>query len=203
MAIDASTVLLFLGVAFFGTHALVIFSDTALMVAVLCNVALWQFSIWLPALRQPAHRHAAPKCHSPSPYGWPSCGGQCTVQCRGKPPHAASRSHGQRPSLPGVCQLCGELGRQQATSFSEPARLSAVCEYSPVGQMLGYQAELLSIQGSFGVPRSNICQQSKACLFSQAVASRPSLTCRSSRHPQVSLVGSLRASRSGAAYLWR
>ena len=123
--------------------------------------------------------------------------------CRGKPPHLASRSHGLWPSLPGVCQLCGELGRQQATSFSEPARLSAVCEYSPVGQVLGDQAELLSIQGSFGVPRSNICQQSKACLFSQAVASRPSLTCRSSRHLQAPLVGSLRASRSGAAYLWR
>ena len=121
--------------------------------------------------------------------------------CRGKPQHLASRSHGLWPSLPGVCQLCGELGRQQATSFSEPARLSAVCEYSPVGQVLGDQAELLPIQGSFGVPRSNICQQSKACLFSQAVASRPSLTFRSSRHLQAPLVGSLRASRSGAAYL--
>jgi hypothetical protein len=122
---------------------------------------------------------------------------------RGKPQHLASHSHGLWPSLPGVCQLCGELGRQQATSFSEPARLSAGCEYSPVGQVPGYQAELLLFKGSFGVPRSNICQQSKACLFSQAVASRPSLTCRSSRHPKVSLVGSLRASRSGAAYLWR
>ena len=123
--------------------------------------------------------------------------------CRGKPQHLASRSDGLWPSLPGVCQLCGELGRQQATSFREPARLSAVCEYSAVGQMLGYQAELLLIQGSFGVPRSNICQQSKACLFSQAVASRPSLTFRSSRRPQAPLVGALRTPCSGAAYLGR
>ena len=36
-------------------------------------------SIWLSALRQPAHQGAAPKCHTPSPCGCPSCGGQCTV----------------------------------------------------------------------------------------------------------------------------
>jgi hypothetical protein len=83
-------------------------SGPALTSTAVLNRAAWQVSIWLSALRQPAHHLAAPNCHTPSPCGWPSCGGQCGVQCRGKPPHnAASRSHGLRPSLPGICN--GEL----------------------------------------------------------------------------------------------
>ena len=68
LAIDASTVLSLLSVAFFGTHALVIFPGTALTVMVLCNGAVWQISAWLSALWQPAHQSAAPKCHMPSPW---------------------------------------------------------------------------------------------------------------------------------------
>jgi hypothetical protein len=43
----------------------------------------------------------------------------------------------------------------------------------------------------------------KVGLFSLAVPSRPSLTGRSIRRQQAPLVGALRASRSGAAYLGR
>ena len=58
-----------------------------------------------------------------------------------------------------------------------------------------------SRKGSSGMPRSSIQKPSKFCLCSSAVSSRTSLTLRSSRHLQAPLVGSLRASRSGAAYL--
>ena len=43
------------------------------------DLVAWPVSIWLSVLRQPAHRCAALKCHTPSPCGCPSFGGQCTV----------------------------------------------------------------------------------------------------------------------------
>jgi hypothetical protein len=55
---------------FVAFHALSIFQGTALMVSLARNVVACQSSIRLSALRQPAHRNAAPKCHTPLPY-WP------------------------------------------------------------------------------------------------------------------------------------
>jgi hypothetical protein len=65
------------------------------------NVAQRQVSIWLSVLRQPAHPLAAPKCHTPSLCGWPSCGGQCQVGCAGKPTHNSSQPW-RSPPLPGT-----------------------------------------------------------------------------------------------------
>ena len=83
-------------------------------------------------------------------------------------------------------------------AYRRSASIRRLARYTGIRQNL-----CNSSQGGAGVARSNIYQQSKVGLSSAAVPSRPSLTCRSSRHPQVSLVGSLRASRSSAAYLWR
>jgi hypothetical protein len=48
----------------------------ALTSTVVGNRAAQQFSIWLSALRQPAHHRAAPKCHTPSLAGFLSFGSQ-------------------------------------------------------------------------------------------------------------------------------
>ena len=63
------------------------------------HVAHRKISIWLSALRQPAHQSAAPKCHSQKLYGWPSCGGQCGLGCAGKPTHNSSQPW-HSPPLP-------------------------------------------------------------------------------------------------------
>jgi hypothetical protein len=55
---------------FSGTHARVNFQGPAIISSAVRNVVAWQVSSGLSALRQPAHRNAAPKCHTPLPY-WP------------------------------------------------------------------------------------------------------------------------------------
>ena len=49
----------------------------------------WQgkVSIWLSALRQPAHQRCSPRCLTPSPHRGPSCGGP------GSPGHHGKRSY--------------------------------------------------------------------------------------------------------------
>jgi hypothetical protein len=44
--------------------------------------AAQQVSIWLSALRQPAHHRAAPKCHTPSPPGFLSSGSRRITTAR-------------------------------------------------------------------------------------------------------------------------
>ena len=123
---------------------------------------------------------------------------------RGKPPRMASRSHGLGHHCLAFASSAANLaGSRPQVLVNRPAyRRSA--SIRRLARRTGIRQNLCnSSQGGAGVARSNIYQQSKVDLSSAAVPSRPSLTCRSSRHPQVSLVGSLRASRSGAAYLWR
>ena len=170
---------------------------------VLCNGAAWQISIWLSALRQPAHRNAAPKCHTPSPAGFLSFGSQHKViswprlprsSPSRKQPHAVV--HGLAFSKAGC-----ELGALQESSVKR-SRLIACCLRS--GQAHAHEAKSLHAhKGSPGMPPSSIQQPSKVCSRSSAVPSRRSLTVRSIRHQQAPLVGSLRASHSGAAYLGR
>ncbi|CAH0353063.1 hypothetical protein AQB9606_03043 [Aquabacterium sp. CECT 9606] len=167
------------------------------------NAVAQQVSIWLSALWQPAHRNAAPKCHMPPLAGFLSFGSQHKVISWPRLPRPSpSRSqalavvHGLAFSKAG-----SELGARQESSVKR-SRLIACCLRS--GQAQAHKAKSLHAhKGSPGMPPSSIQQQSKACVRSSAVPSRPSLTCRSSRHLQAPLVGSLRASRSGAAYLWR
>ena len=66
--IDASAACSFFSAAFIGAQALVIFPGPALISSVVCNVVALHGSVWLSALRQPAHQGAAPKCHMPSPW---------------------------------------------------------------------------------------------------------------------------------------
>jgi hypothetical protein len=70
--------------AFFGTHTPGSFPGPALISSAVRNVVARQVSNGLSALRQPAHQSAAPQFHSPSPFGWPSCGGQCSLRHHGK-----------------------------------------------------------------------------------------------------------------------
>ena len=105
--------------------------------------------------------------------------------CRGKPQHMASRSHGQRPSLPGVFQ-----SSVAASSHRGPLH----------GNKLAAQWSQ-SIQGA--AMRFSIKFMARASWLKSSSTSRPSLTVRSSRHLQAPLVGSLRAAHSGAAYLGR
>ena len=170
------------------------------MVIALCKVAAWQISSWLSALRQPAHRNAAPKCHAQSPAGFLSFGSQRMV---------VSWSRLLRPSPSGSQVLAVVHGLAFSNGWRRTwtsARIKCHTGSPPIVglQVHAHQAECLHItQREFGMPRSSIQQPSKACFCSSAVSSRTSLTLRSSRHLQAPLVGSLRASRSGAAYLWR
>ena len=163
------------------------------------NRVVQQVSIWLSALRQPAHHRSAPKCHTPSPW---------------RPP--VLRQSAQRHQFAKAVQVIvestvihlrwftawrsptggGELGPLQKSSVTRAVRLSSACRHMCIRQNV-----CISRKGSSGMPRSSIQKPSKVCLCSSAVSSRTSLTLRSSRHLQAPLVGSLRASRSGAAYL--
>ena len=105
--------------------------------------------------------------------------------CRGKPPHMASRIHGQRPSLPGVFQSALKLPAIAGRCMATKSRHN--------GQQ--------SIQGV--AMRFAIKFTARASGLKSPSTSRPSLTFRSSRHLQAPLVGSLRALHSGAAYLGR
>ena len=60
-----------------------------------------------------------------------------------------------------------------------------------------------SNQGSAVMQRPNIEVHEQVGLFSSPSASRPCLTCWSSRRQQLAAVGALRTSCSGAAYRWR
>ena len=173
------------------------------MVAVLFNVAVWQISTWLSALRQPAHRNAAAKCHTPSLAGFLPFGSQHKVIGWPRPPRPSPNRKQPHAVVHGLAfsKVGSELGPLQESSVKRAG-------YSPAGCVLARYMRIRqnlcnSSQGSAGVPRSNIYLQSKVCLFSLAVPSRTSLTFRSSRHLQASLVGSLRAAHSGAAYLGR
>ena len=162
---------------------------------VLCNGAVWKMSTRLSALRQPAHQSAAPKCHMPSPW---------QASC----PAAVSTT----PSVLQGCSGHRQVGMHPRavvhSSYSSikvrgisTAQIS--CAYS---QLAAPQAQFHPVtqRGNWRMQRSSIIHHhGTVSLFSLAVPSRTSLTFRSSRHPQVSLVGSLRASRSGAAYLGR
>ena len=176
----------------------------ALTSAVVGNRAAQQFSIWLSALRQPAHHRAAPKCHTPSPCGCPSCGGQCTVV----PWQATALSIPQ--SWPATItawrfsSFAANLAVSRPQVLVERPAYRRSASIRRLARRTGIRQNLCnSSQGSAGVARSNIYQQSKVGLCSAAVPPRPSLTCRSIRHPQAPLVGTLRASHSGAAYLGR
>jgi hypothetical protein len=104
-------------------RALNILPGPALTTTVLCNAAAQPISSWLSALRQPAHHRATPKCHTPSPFGYPPCGGQCTVASWRATTRCIPRSW---PKAITAWRLPTFLAhtRQQATSFSEPARLT-------------------------------------------------------------------------------
>jgi hypothetical protein len=125
---------------------LVVFHVTALTITLLCIVAVWPVSIWLSALRQPARHRAAPKCHTPSPCGCPSCGGQCTgvVASHHTGGQSTARSHGRRPSLPAFSKLglhfnsCKNQVSNEHSAWRRPERFRA-------GQVSVLEAELPEI----------------------------------------------------------
>ena len=162
-----------------------------------------QVAIWLSALRQPARHHAAPKCHTPSLAGFLSFGSQHKVFSLPRLPRPCPNCNQPHAVVHGLAfsKAGCELRALQESSVKQ-SRLIACWLRS--GQANSHEAKSLHAhKGSPGMPSSNVQQPSKACVRSSAVPSRPSLTYRSSRHLQAPLVGSLRASRSGAAYLWR
>jgi hypothetical protein len=142
--------------AFFGTHALGGFQGPALISSVVRNVVAWQGSIRLSALRQPAHRNTAPKCHTPLPY-WPPVLRQSANQ---------SGAPSSFTPPPGGLSALRRPARQLSSS-----------------QPLARQAESQAIRakGSRAMQRPNINEQSTAGLLASPVASRPSLTGRSTR----------------------
>jgi hypothetical protein len=141
---------------FVAFHALGIFQGTALMVSLARNLVACQSSIRLSALRGPAHQIAAPKCHTPS-LCWPP---------------VLRQSANQRclPSL--IMQLPGGLPvlRRPALQIGS-------------SQLLAPQAESLAVQtkGSRAMQRPRINEYSTAGWHASSVASRPSLTGRSTR----------------------
>ena len=157
-------------------------------------------SIWLSALRQPAHRNAAPKCHAPSAAGFLSFGSQHKLiswsrlprpSPSRKQPHAVV--HGLAFSKAGC-----ELGALQESSVKR-SRLIACWLRS--GQAHAHEAKSLHAhKGSPGMPPPSIQQQSKTCVRSSAVPSRHSLTFRSMGRLHHC---SLRQGHAGAPYLWR
>jgi hypothetical protein len=141
-------------VAFFGTHALGSFHGPALVSTAVCNVVAWQGSIRLSSLRQPAHRNAAPKCHTPLAC-WPPVLRQSANQSGAPSPFAPS---------PGGLPVLRRPAQQLSGS-----------------QLRAPQAESLAIRakGSRAMQRPNINEHSTAGLLATSVASLPSLTGRS------------------------
>jgi hypothetical protein len=141
---------------FSGTHALVNFQGPALISSGVRNVVAWQVANGLSALRQPAHRNAAPKCHTPSAC-WPPVLRQ-----------SANQSVSPLPFMPppGGLPALRRPARQRSDS-----------------QLLARQAESLAIRakGSLAMQRPNINEHRTAGLLASPVASRPSLTGRSTR----------------------
>jgi hypothetical protein len=151
--------------AFFGTQALGSFQGPALISSVVRNVVAWQGSIRLSALRQPAHRNAAPKCHTPSSC-WPPVLRQSANQRCAPSPFTPSPG-----GLPGL--------RRPAQQHSG-------------SQLRAPQAESLAIQakGSRAMHRPRINEHSTAGLLASSVASRPSLTGRSTRTSMLRMAAS-------------
>jgi hypothetical protein len=139
---------------FSGTHALVNFQGPALISSAVRNVVAWQVANGLSALRQPAHLNAAPKCHTPSAC-WPPVLRQPTNQSVSPSPFMPPP--GGPPAL-----------RRPALQIGS-------------SQPLARQAESLAIRakGSLAMQRPNINEHSTAGLLASPVASRPSLTGRS------------------------
>jgi hypothetical protein len=142
--------------AFFGTHALGSFQGPALISSVVRNVVAWQVANGLSALRQPAHQIAAPKCHTPSACWPPVLRQSASPRCS---PSLFTPSPGGLPAL-----------RRPAQQHSG-------------SQLLTPQAESLAVQtkGSRAMQRPNINEYTTAGLLASPVASRPSLTGRSTR----------------------
>lgn len=158
-------------------------------------------SIWPSALRQPAHHRSAPRCHTSSLAGFLSFGSQHKVFSLPRLPRPCPNRNQPHAVVHGLAfsKAGRELGALQESS-AKRSRLVA-CRLRS-GQAHAHEAKSPHAhKGSPGISPSSIQQQSIACVLSSAVPSLPSLTCRSSRHLQAPLVGSLRASRSGAAYL--
>ena len=123
----------------------------------------------------------------------------CSPKCGAKVPHAFASgflSFGSQRIMAARAGLSCTFQRQRR--FQEKKSVPLVHS----SDLIGHNS-IQSHKGSFGVHRSTANQQNAARFGSSSLPSRTSLTGRSSRHPQVSLVGSLRASRSGAAYLRR
>jgi hypothetical protein len=134
--------------AFFGTHALGSFQGPALISSVVRNVVAWQGSIQLSALRQPAHRNVAPKCHTPSACWPPVLRQSANQRCA---PSPFTPSPGGLPVL-----------RRPAQHLSG-------------SQLRASQAESLAIRakGSRAMHRPNVNEHSTAGLLASPVASRP------------------------------
>jgi hypothetical protein len=130
--------------AFFGTHALGGFQGPALISSVVRNVVAWQGSIRLSALRQPAHRNAAPKCHTPSSCWPPVLRQSANQRCS---PSLFTPSPGGLPAL-----------RRPARQLSG-------------SQLLARQAESLAIRakGSRAMHRPRINEHSTTGLFATYV----------------------------------
>ena len=124
------------------------------------------------------------------------CGGSCPSAVRTTPSVrqgcSGHRQVGRRPLA-----VVHGLAFSKAGGEFEALQQSNVKRASPCasGRISAHQAK--GVQACQG----HASQQGKVCFSSSAVPSRPSLTYRSSRHLQAPLVGSLRASHSGAAYL--
>ena len=155
---------------------MVTFPGPALISSVACNVVALHGSVWLSALRQPAHHRSAQKCHMPSPWLLPVL-------------RQAAKRHQFAMAVQAIVKSAvihlrwftawrfptggGELGPLQESSVTRAVRLSSACGTC-------HQAECLHItQRECSMPRSSIQQPSKVCLFSSAVPSRHSLTWRS------------------------
>ena len=166
--------------------------------------ALCYVPIWLSALRQPAHRSAAPKCHTPSPWLPPVL----RQSAQRRQLVRAAQAIAQSPCVhlrwftawrfPTGGSELGPLQDQVSNEQSAYRRPASRCVLA--GRMRVRQNLCNSSQGSAGVPRSNICHQGKVCLFSSAVPSRHSLTFRSMGRLHHC---SLRHSHAGAPYLGR
>ena len=137
------------------------------------NWVAQQVAIWLSALRQPAQRNAAPKCHTPSLVGFLSFGSQhITTAC--------------------ACLFM---------RISRPSMIPRAKVRAAGLQFWARRAQFIqSHKGSFGVHRSNASQQGTERCGSSVSPSRPSLTFWSSGRFDIC---SLRPIHAGAPYLWR
>ena len=149
--------------------------DPALKITEVRNRVAQQVSIWLSALRQPAHHRAAPKCHTPSLVGFLSFGSQhITAAC--------------------AC-LFMRISRRIDDSMS-----SSPCRWFTV---LGTSGTIPSshTKGSQGMQWPSIIRHpGKVSLFSLAGPSRPGLTVWSRGRFDLR---SLRQGHAGAPYRGR